>query len=296
MRNIKLFCLFIFLFFIGCSSDTENAEKKIVEKITNIKEQKKQTQEKKTRSVFYDMYSPVEMSSLFIKSGSKYNLEILNPVENIENYSTSSKIASNLGIYGVDLCYNKMFNQTQQSIKYLAGIQQLSEKLGIPNDFFSFTEGKIEDKINDKDSLFIIAEEAYDSTDAYLKNSNRASAASLIVMGGWIEALYIATNISNDISVEMMERIAEQKYSLNSLIVLLSNNQNDLTVAKYLILLKKLNKTFSQFEILYNHGDVSIDTINKKIIVNKQHVEVTKEQIMKIKSVVNIIRADIISY
>lgn len=296
MKNINLFYLFIVLFSIGCSSGTDNAGDKITEKITKTKEQKKQKHEGTVRSVFYDIYSPVEMSSLFAKTGTKYDLSILNPVENSDNYLTSPKIASNLGVYGVDFSYNKMFNQTQQSVKYLACIQQLSEKLGIPQDAFSFTESRIEDKINDKDSLFIIAGKAYDSIDIYLKKNNRKSAASLIVMGGWVEALYIATNITNDLSAEMMGRIAEQKYSLNSLIVLLSNNQDDLTVAKYLILLKKLNKTFSQFEILYNNGDVSIDTINKKIIINKQHVEVSKEQIIRIKTIVNIIRADIVSY
>ncbi|MBE9469298.1 MAG: hypothetical protein IMY72_13405 [Bacteroidetes bacterium] len=294
MKNINVFYLFIVLSFIGCVSDSDNSSEEIVEKITETKELKAEVQKKDARAVFYDMFSPVEMASVFVKSGIDFNYRILNPIENADNYLTSSKIATNLGVYGVDLCYNKMFNQTQQSIKYLAGIQQLSEKLDIPRSFFSFTEGRIEEKMNDKDSLYIIAGEAYDSANNFLKKNNRSEAASLIVLGGWIESLYIAMNASNDINVELMEIIASQKYSLNSLINLLKSNQNDLTVAKYLILLKKLNKTFSQFEIMYKHGDVNIDTIHKRIIINKQHVVVTKEQIIKIKSIVNSIRADIV--
>ena len=294
MKNTNIFYLFIVLSFIGCVSDSDNASEKIVEKIAETKDQKEEVLKDEATAVFYDMFSPVEMASLFVKSGIDYNYRIINPIENADNYLKSSKIATNLGVYGVDLCYMRKFNQTQQSIQYLACIQQLSEKLNIPRDFFSFTEERMEEKMNDKDSLYIIAGEAYDSANVFLKKDNRGGTASLIVLGGWIESLYIATNASNDISVELMELIASQKYSLNSLINLLRNNQNNLTVAKYLILLKKLNKTFSQFEIMYKQGDVNIDTIQKKIIINKQHVVVTKEQIIKIKSIANSIRADIV--
>ncbi|RLD63730.1 MAG: hypothetical protein DRJ01_02960 [Bacteroidetes bacterium] len=294
MKNINIFCFFIFLLFFGCVSDSDRTSEKIGEEFIETKEQQEDIQKKVATLVFYDMFSPVEMSSLFFKSGIDYNFKIINPTENADNYLRSSKIATNLGVYGVDLFYNRMFNQTQQSLQYLACIQQLSEKLDIPRDFFSFTEEQIEQKINDKDSLYIIAGEAYDSANDFLKKNNRGGAASLIVLGGWIESLYIVTNASNEFSVELMELIATQKYSLNSLINLLRNNQDDLTVAKYLILLKKLNKTFSQFEIMYKHGDVNIDTIQKRIVINKQHVEVTREQIIKIKSIVNAIRADIV--
>ena len=100
-----------------------------------------------------------------------------------------------------------------------------------------------------------------------MKAAGKDSQAALIVMGGWVEALYIASKILefNSQNMEIMDRIAEQKYSLNSLISLLGNYQDDIFVAEYYLLLKRLKRTFDKFDILYKQEDFELDTINKKI-------------------------------
>ena len=53
---------------------------------------------KKAKSIFYHMYLPSEMYKVFEKAGAVYNPEILNPVENVNQYETSYKAALSLAI------------------------------------------------------------------------------------------------------------------------------------------------------------------------------------------------------
>ena len=81
---------------------------------------------------------------------------------------------------------------------------------------------------------------------------------------------------------------------MRTLISLLSNYQSEPNITKYLLMLKSLDKTFSKFEIYYEKGDVSIDTINKLINANKIDFSVEKKDLKEIKSVIAQIRKDMV--
>jgi hypothetical protein len=285
------------LILTNCKSDkTSVIEDKIEQEIVDQEEILQDDYVAKSKFIFYNMYSPIEMSGIFHDAGAIYSPEILNPISVAENYTTSAKIAMNLGLYGVDLSYARMFDQMQVSIEYLATIQKMAEKLGIPNDFVSFTASKVEKYINNRDSIMEVAIEAYSNADLYLKSGKRENSAALIVMGGWIESMYIAVEIFNpdDPDQAIMERIAEQKYSLNSLITLLSNHQEDLQISEYLVLLRKLKRIFDTFEIYYEPGDFDIDTVNKVIALNRNKIDVSGQQVAQISKLINEIRNKIV--
>jgi len=59
--------------------------------------------------------------------------------------------------------------------------------------------------------------------DAYLKENGRDNISALMIAGGWVEGLYIATQVAKGNStVELKQRIAEQKLSLKDLVGLMS--------------------------------------------------------------------------
>ena len=129
----------------NCKSDkTSVIEDKIEDEIVDQEEIVQDDYVAKSKFIFYNMYSPIEMSAIFQDAGAIYSPEILNPISVAENYTTSLKIAMNLGLYGVDLSYARMFDQMQVSIEYLAAIQKMAQRLGIPSDFVSFTAAKVE--------------------------------------------------------------------------------------------------------------------------------------------------------
>jgi hypothetical protein len=180
------------------------------------------TRLQKTKKIFYNIPSPMETASLLKKAGAKYNNKILNDVKSVDRYTAASSQALNLGVFGADLSYASVFNQTQESMLYMAATQKLADRLGLTNAFDQNTVDRMEKNRNDRDSLLNIISETYWNMDAYLKENDRASISALMIAGGWIEGLYIATQVaSTNNAPELMQRIAEQKLSLEDLVALI---------------------------------------------------------------------------
>ena len=251
---------------------------------------------KKTKVILYQMQFPSEMAKIFEGEDSPYRPELLNPIENVTKYITSSQAALNIGAYGVDLSYCRLFNESQNTLLYISTIRKLSEQVGIPKEEFISTFRDFENKISDRDSLARYINDFYYAADKYLKKNESEFMAVQIVLGGWIEAMHIACSMINESNAEQLtERIAVQKYSLNTLISLLSNYQDDINVTKYLLRLKVLKKYFDKIEIFYDQGDLTLDTINKLIATNQLHLNIPIETVMEIKVIVESIRNEIIN-
>ncbi len=227
--------------------------------------------------LFYNMYLSVELSSLFKSIGAVYNNKILNSPDKIEKYNTSADKALNLGVYAVDLSYCKFFEQFEQASKYLKNMQKLATEMGIPDDQFYISVKRIETNLTNKDSLVKIANEVYFSTDKYLKENERENSAALIILGGWIEALYIATNIEKDESndFQLLSRIADQKYSLVNLLNLLKKYEHDKVIQDYIKKLIDLQISFTKFNIDENNkavSDKAIKEISNKLLIIRNEI------------------------
>lgn len=250
----------------------------------------------KVRKIFYNMYLPAEMTRVFENTGANYIPSILNSADNFSRYQDDYKIAVNLGIYGVDMGYTRLFEQHASMAKYFSTIQIMSEKLGIPKDQHKDLMEQLEKAYTNKDSLSVLASEIYERTDAFLKENGHDSYAALIVFGGWIEALYISSKIYEHKpgNLEILDRIAEQKYSLNSLISLLSNFQESIKISECILMLKQLKASFDRFEIYYDQEDLQLDTINKLISSNDYQSSMSPQIAAEINTIVSEIRMDLI--
>ena len=251
----------------------------------------------KTIAIFYQMMLPSEISTIFEKTGAVYNPQILNPIENLNNYTANSKAALNLGVYGVDLGYIKIFNQAQKSINYFTAIHDLSKQLGIPEENFVDGISYFQRKITNRDTVSIIASKVYNSAHVYLQKNQRAESAALIVLGGWVEALYISSLILKEdkSNAEIAKRIAGQKYSLNSLTSYLNNYRSDITVSKYLLMLKVLKKSYDPVSIMFDRKTMEKDTINKIIHSDNYKVEISPETLTEICKIIGGIRAEMVN-
>ena len=201
--------------------------------------------------VFYSMPSPIETAVLLKKAGASYDSDFLNPVENREKYSTISSKAFNMGIYGSDLSYTTIFDKTQEAMLYLACSKKLADGLGISGVFSDDVISRMEENMGNKDSLLAIISDSYWEADAYLKENDRASVSAMLIAGGWIEGLYIATRVEESLRKSkknelIMERIAEQKLSLENLINLLDSYKNDEILNNLSLQLKDLKLEFDK--------------------------------------------------
>lgn len=213
------------LAFVACnSSTTDSSGGETVD--TAVADAK--VKDVKAQNVFYSIPSPVETTTLLKAAGAKYNAKLLNPIENVSRYATAASKALNLGIYGSDLSLTSIFDQTQESMLYLKCTNKLATGLGISGAFDEKTTSRIEANLENRDSLLAIISDSYWTADAYLKDNGQPGVSALIVAGGWIEGLYIATEIAKTTkNATIVTRIGEQKLSLDNLIALLESNKAD---------------------------------------------------------------------
>ena len=206
----------------------------------------------KAQHIFYAIPSPIELAQLIQKAGAKYNKDLLNSPDNINKYSSNTSKALNLGVYGADLSYTSVFDDnTQESIIYLACTRKLAESLGVGNAFDEKTVDRIQNNTGHKDSLLTIISDSYMSTDEMLKESQRENASSLVIAGGFIEALYLGTQLakSSKNPQDIITRIAEQKGTLDNVVGLLSSYESDAGIAAILTDIKALKEIYDQVKV-----------------------------------------------
>ncbi len=238
--------------------------------------------------IFYNMYLSVELSSMFETAGSVFNKDILNPYDKTSEYITSYKRAMNLGVYAVDLSYCRAFEQFENAGRYFSSMSNLSQLLGIPQDFFENTAQRFEKNLTNKDSLITIANEIYYETEEYLKENERFATASVIIMGGWVEAVYIGTIIASESkSPDIIERIVDQKYSLNNLLIMLNDYESNEMINEYITSLKSLRKLFYTLKVDIP-SDFDINSENAQ-----ESIDSWMEEIKKVQVAVAKIRSDI---
>src|SRR6202008_264862 len=84
-----------------------------------------------TQKIIFTVPSPIEMALLLQKANAKYDAKILNDIQNTSKYTSNASKAINLGVYGADLTYTSVLDQTQESMLYLTASKKLADGLGI---------------------------------------------------------------------------------------------------------------------------------------------------------------------
>ena len=202
----------------------------------------------RVKKIFYQIPSPVEMVTLIRETGSKYNYRVLNSVENRSNYTTAKSKAINLGIYGADLSYTSVFNQNQESIIYLSTAKQLADELGVSNAFSDETMARVEENLEDRDSLMHIITETFYELDSYLKENGRSSISAQVITGGWLEGLYLASVMIEKSGTDgnLADRLIDQKYALTDLIKLNEAYNTEGSLDHVLVDLRRLDEVFAR--------------------------------------------------
>jgi hypothetical protein len=252
----------------------------------------------KVQEIFYTIPSPMEMASLLKRSGTTYNSRVLNDVNNVVKYTSSKRQALNLGIYGSDLSYASIFNQNQEAIIYLSCAKQLADKLGVTSAFSNETMDRIEGNIENRDSLLDIISDSFYTLDAYLKENDRRNISALVITGGWIEGLYLATTIANslqEVPEDLVKRIADQKYSLGDLIELVESYQSNDGLSDIIADLESLRAIYDEVDIAVEAGEIKTDeATGVTVIGGSAAYKLTDEQLSAISVRVREIRTSYI--
>ncbi|MDF2450258.1 MAG: hypothetical protein K0R26_2762 [Bacteroidota bacterium] len=244
----------------------------------------------------FSVPSPMQTALLIQKSGVAYDKSILNAGNKNGQYASDYSRSLNLGIYGADLGYVSMYNQTQDAIGYLGAVKNLADKIGVSSAFDQSTMKRISDNISNKDSMLVLVGLAYRASDAYLKTNKRTEISSLILTGGWIESMnFSILAYHKKPTDEIKYRIAEQKQALLSIIELIkSHNLPD--AAELSKQLDELAVIYQGITTKYNFVEPTTDEAKKITYINSTtEISISKEQIEQISAKVTAIRDAIIN-
>jgi len=277
------------LMLVSCGGDkTEGSDD-----VSAIDTTQTEVQTTQVTETFFQVPSPGEMLTFIKMVGGKNNKNVsfLNSPDNQKNYTDNKAKALNFGIYSCDLSYCSIFEIGTEALKYFKVVKQLGDQIGVSAAIKPEVLKRLEGNIGNPDSLSVITDDVYFTSFETLESSKQGPTLSLVVAGGWIESLYIATNLSKyDAKSPVVERLADQKYTLDNLIEFLKKYESDASVASVITQFVELQAEFNKI----GEKDAAVVTSTdktKKILGGGKELSLTAEQykviVDKIKEIRN---------
>lgn len=294
--SLKSFLLF-FNFAIFLSSCNDSNEIDNVEPHDSEDVLKTDISITKVDDVLFSVPSPIQLSQILQSSGAAYDVKLLNDVKKVDEYSISTIQAINLGIYGADLGYSTLYDNQQDALKYMRAAKKLADVLGISNAFEVETLDMIERNLDNKDSLLYIVSNTYRKADEFLQIEKRKHIGAFIVVGGWLESLYFATQIGvKQENADLLNMVGMQKHTLLNLIekVLIKYMNEDGAEELYDDLVN-LYTIYEDVEIKYTYVASEHDRANKTTILkSNSEVLMSQDVFVEIAKQIELIRKKII--
>ncbi len=226
------------------------------------------------KNIIESIPSPAEISFLIKDSGVKYDQSMLNSADNVGNYSTDYKKALNLGIYSTDLGYANIYEQSQDAITLVTAVRDMADGLNIVK-FFDF-ENIRKLAASGSENLDKLLEETtvnLQKMNDHLQEEDRTDMTVLVLTGGWIESLYLTCKVAKvKTSEELNSRIAEQKITLDQIILLVEHYEASPKMKTLREELVALDKIYAGIEVktvagesktVVKDGTVSIEQTGK---------------------------------
>ncbi len=305
MKNkLKLFIIGSSLFSVtmlmgGCGTESETT--KDADKMEDGENQKDSIKNP-DESIFligdqiFSIPSPVQTAFLIKDVGVPFNSDYVNPADNAMNYSSNFSKALNLGVYGADLGYLTIYEQTDGALRYLKSVRGLSKELGLEGAFDEKLAKRFSSNIGNQDSMLVFVSDAYRNSDNYLKENDKNDVAALVLAGGWIESMYIAADaaISSNNTL-LIERLGDQKKPLASLIAMLGQYNTDTDYEDLINDLEDLHGIFEEIKYTYEYIPSSTDASKKETTIKSKHtVEIADGDLKAIIEKIKSIRTEIV--
>jgi hypothetical protein len=118
--------------------------------------------------------------------------------------------------------------------------------------------------------MMVIVSDAFKKADNFLKSNDRKPVSALILVGGWIESVYLACEINRENSnPKIMDRIGEQRETLMTIVEILEKYNQDGSNDELIDDMKELQTYFNKIIIEYDFVQPKTDA--KRKITTLQH-------------------------
>ncbi|MDT8412800.1 MAG: hypothetical protein RQ875_10080 [Vicingaceae bacterium] len=290
-RNLKytiaIIAAFPMLMYTSCTEDKpiEDVEVEIV------------TDEKPLSEKFYQIPAPDEMFGFVKNSGLTYNKALINSPQKLTSYTSPLEQTMIFGVYSADLAYTAAYEEFNESIKYFAIIQKLAENIGISGAFNEELMNNIKNNLDKPEQLLENSNDSYFSVVDYLEQNEQGDKLGIIAAAGWLETVYIVANsIDYNKNEAALQRLADQKLTLDNLLMYLDKYNENADVKEIATMLKELETTFESIEEETNSSGITLKkkSEGKMVLGGGSSPKISKEQFEAIKSKVNELRTKIV--
>ena len=193
--QILVVAFLVFSLMAGCRSGGGSDRDNKASEMNPQDIEKAQQEIKQAEKIFNALPSPLESAMLIKAADAPFNRAFLNPVESAKQYTTTRSLALNLGIYTCDLSFASLYDQTQLIIDYMNAAKKMADGLGILDAINQETIEKLEENINNREVIMEIVSETFLNSNSSLEDNDQSDIASIVLAGGWIEGLYISTQL-----------------------------------------------------------------------------------------------------
>ena len=224
--------------------------------------------------------SPLKVIGEISGAGITFNKSIINATSKSSSYSTKYQKALNLGVYGSDLAYVTGFKQMQDALGYIGTVKKLAEDLGVSSAYDEAAIKRVVENLSKVDSASQTAElieGVYDKAERNMRSQQRVEVAGLVITGGWLEGLHIATQAvgttpRGEKNETLYSRIWDQAYSFRYISELLSENQKNPDFVKLVEELKGVQVICKTIENKPNMNNADVQLLKEKIIAARNKV------------------------
>ena len=214
-------------------------------------------------------------------------------------YETSFKKAVNLGVYAADLGYINTFNKNLVVVDYLGSIKRLADGIGV-GQFLDFTTlTRLAKNSTNLDSLKQLSVTSFNDIDRYLREQNRSNVSTAIVVGTWVEGIYITSQVINQTHDKgLIDRLGEQKDIVEILrIVINTYSKSDRDYKALSGKIEELKHIYEGVKVTTEMGEPETQEIDGMLIIVQNeitHIDITEDQVKSIIAKINEIRSSLV--
>jgi len=288
---LKIFILLVLIITISCQRDKKKEKHQDVY-IDSIIQEEEYLEE---IEVFFP--SPNEVINLITETGIDYYPELVNPINKHESYLGLREKSLGLGVYTSDLAYLVAFEDFSNAVQYLDVVYYMSNDLNISNIMTVEKVERIKENMQIPDSLNAISNELFLDFIELLKYNEREEILSMVMLGSYIEAIYLAAWSIEDFNEQKLsiDIISEQKYAFENCIEFVSKYDSNKDIAKLLDDLEPVKRLFDDIKRVKVDSDLRTESKGKLVFGAGSKLNMTKEQFETLKTEIKRIREQIVS-
>jgi hypothetical protein len=178
--------------------------------------------------------------------------------------------------------------------------KQLANEMGISDAIDEETMKRLEQNLNNRDVVMDIISETFLNSSSYLKENDQQDVAAMVLVGGWIEGLYIGTQMVGNNPVQgnkLVDRLAEQKLSFSIVERMLQDNtkniqgQENRDITELINELHNLKVAFDKIEVQTSSVKIDEgDTAAVTTLKSQTKITVTPEAFAELQAAVKSLR------